>query len=237
MVNVKVRITGEKVALLDSNKHEIRVNGYIDTIYFIAPLYNQTIFPVDKGKETWYTFHGNSLTIISQSEKEIMISGDIISFDGYIDGDEEMRHFRVIPYSILVIDEDFLTDEELGENSESTISELINDRKEEVINNLVNNHAEEMAEQLLKHGIVMTGRNFDEIYLKYFGKLMDKILIIKRYNEQKGKELEERLQRVMSNLFEKREVSELKELENKIFQTQMQISQAITFYLLRKETQ
>ena len=105
----------------------------------------------------------------------------------------------------------------------SDISKLIEEYKEEIFFQLANNHKEEMVEELLKYGILLDNRNLDEIYLKHFGKLMDEISYIKQYYKERGKELEENLERVMDDFFEKREVSELKELENKIDEIQSEI--------------
>jgi len=135
----------------------------------------------------------------------------------------------------------------------SDISKLIEEYKEEIFFQLANNHKEEMVEELLKYGIVLNNRNLDEIYLKHFGKLMDEISYIKQYYKERGKELEENLERVMDDFFEKREVSELKELESKIDEIQSEIryfklnetiagiasiASIMLFYLFRqKETQ
>ena len=119
---------------------------------------------------------------------------------------------------------------------ESDISKLIDEYKEEIVYQLVNKHVEEVVEELLKYGIVLNNREFDEIYLKYFGRLMNEIIAIKKYHEQKGKELEEDLVNVIQNFFEKRDAKKVMEMRNKIYDTQTQIRHAIMSYLLRNET-
>jgi len=103
------------------------------------------------------------------------------------------------------------------------ISEILNEYKEEIFYQLANYHIEELAEELLKYGIVLCNRNLDEVYLKYFDKLFDEISSIKQYYEKEGKELEEMLIKAMDNFFKKHDASELRELENKIYDLQSKI--------------
>jgi hypothetical protein len=103
------------------------------------------------------------------------------------------------------------------------ISEILNEYKEEILYQLVNYHIEELAEELLKYGIVLCNRNLDEVYLKYFDKLFDEISYIKQYYEKEGKELEEMLLKAMDNFFKKHDASELRELEDKIYDLQSKI--------------
>jgi len=103
------------------------------------------------------------------------------------------------------------------------ISEILNEYKEEIFYQLVNYHIEELVEELLKYGIVLCNHNLDEVYLKYFDKLFDEISSIKQYYEKEGKELEEMLIKAMDKFFEKHDASELRELENKIFDLQSKI--------------
>jgi protein subunit release factor A len=103
------------------------------------------------------------------------------------------------------------------------ISEILNEYKEEIFYQLANYHIEELAEELLKYGIVLCNRNLDEVYLKYFDKLFDEISSIKQYYEKEGKELEEMLLNAMDNFFKKHDASELRELENKIYDLQSKI--------------
>ena len=103
------------------------------------------------------------------------------------------------------------------------ISEILNEYKEEIFYQLANYHIEELAEELLKYGIVLCNRNLDEVYLKYFDKLSDEISAIKQYYEKEGKELEEMLIKAMDKFFKKHDASELRELENKIYDLQSKI--------------
>ena len=103
------------------------------------------------------------------------------------------------------------------------ISEILNEYKEEIFYQLANYHIEELAEELLKYGIVLCNHNLDEVYLKYFDKLSDEISDIKQYYEKEGKELEEMLIKAMDNFFKKHDASELRELENKIYDLQSKI--------------
>jgi endonuclease III len=103
------------------------------------------------------------------------------------------------------------------------ISEILNEYKEEIFYQLANYHIEELAEELLKYGIVLCNRNLDEVYLKYFDKLFDEISSIKQYYEKEGKELEEMLIKAMDKFFKKHDASELRELENKIYDLQSKI--------------
>ena len=103
------------------------------------------------------------------------------------------------------------------------ISEILNEYKEEILYQLINYHIEELAEELLKYGIVLCNSNLDEVYLKYFDKLFDEISYIKQYYEKEGKELEEMLLNAMDNFFKKHNASELRELENKIYDLQSKI--------------
>ena len=103
------------------------------------------------------------------------------------------------------------------------ISEILNEYKEEIFYQLANYHIEELAEELLKYGIVLCNRNLDEVYLKYFDKLSDEISDIKQYYEKEGKELEEMLIKAMDKFFKKHDASELRELENKIYDLQSKI--------------
>jgi hypothetical protein len=103
------------------------------------------------------------------------------------------------------------------------ISEILNEYKEEIFYQLVNYHIEELAEELLKYGIVLCNRNLDEVYLKYFDKLFDEILSIKQYYEKEGRELEEMLIKAMDKFFKNHDASELRELENKIYDLQSKI--------------
>lgn len=103
------------------------------------------------------------------------------------------------------------------------ISEILNEYKEEIFYQLANYHIEELAEELLKYGIVLCNRNLDEVYLKYFDKLSDEISAIKQYYEKEGKELEEMLIKAKDKFFNKHDASELRELENKIYDLQSKI--------------
>ena len=103
------------------------------------------------------------------------------------------------------------------------ISEILNEYKEEIFYQLANYHIEELAEELLKYGIVLCNSNLDEVYLKYFDKLFDEISSIKQYYEKEGKELEEMLIKTMDKFFKKHDASELRELENKIYDLQSKI--------------
>ena len=103
------------------------------------------------------------------------------------------------------------------------ISEILNEYKEEIFYQLANYHIEELAEELLKYGIVLCNRNLDEVYLKHFDKLFDEISSIKQYYEKEGKELEEMLIKTMDKFFKKHDASELRELENKIYDLQSKI--------------
>jgi len=103
------------------------------------------------------------------------------------------------------------------------ISEILNEYKEEIIYQLINDHKEELAIELLKYGIILSNRKLDEVYLKYFGKLFDQISSIKQYYEKEGKELEEMTIEAMDKFFKEHDASELRELENKIFDLQTKI--------------
>jgi len=103
------------------------------------------------------------------------------------------------------------------------ISEILNEYKEEIFYQLVNYHIEELAEELLKYGIVLCNRNLDEVYLKHFDKLFNEISTIKQYYEKEGRELEQMLIKAKDKFFEKHDASELRELENKIYDLQSKI--------------
>jgi len=103
------------------------------------------------------------------------------------------------------------------------ISEILNEYKEELFYQLANYHIEELAEELLKYGIVLCNHNLDEVYLKYFDKLFDEISSIKQYYEKEGKELEEMLIQAKDKFFKEHDASELRELENKIYDLQSKI--------------
>jgi len=112
MVDVKARITGQRVELVEHDKHTVTVKGNIDAIYFITPSNVQTIFEVDNENDVQITFNGNSLHISNSlcnkgsyikgsNEDEVIIGGDIISFDGNV-VDDKMRQFLVIPYGVVI---------------------------------------------------------------------------------------------------------------------------------------
>jgi len=106
---------------------------------------------------------------------------------------------------------------------QNDISEILNEYKEEIFYQLANYHIEELAEELLKYGIVLCNHNLDEVYLKHFDKLFDEISSIKQYYEKEGKELEQMLIKAKDKFFEKHDASELRELENKIYDLQSKI--------------
>jgi len=101
MVEVKARIKGKTLKIKSESDRKITVKGRITNIYFITQENVQTIFPVISSGEVEIDFHGVSLGVLRSSEKEVIISGDIVSFNGNINNHNN-GEFLVVPYAVSI---------------------------------------------------------------------------------------------------------------------------------------
>ena len=97
MAEFNVRITGKGIAVRKNNRDVVTVEGNIHRIHFMIPGEDsQMIWELNRGKDIWITFHGRLLCVEDSNENEVIIRGDINSYEGTMWYDDITR-FVVTP--------------------------------------------------------------------------------------------------------------------------------------------
>jgi hypothetical protein len=117
-------VIGTNLVLKQQEKDEITIEGFVDKIFFILQGNNPTVFEVKNKNKVWITFHGNPrynrLSLYVEEflwGNNVKIGGDIISFEGNIENNNEIKKFIIKPRDIDI--------------EESTLEKLIYKLKEE----------------------------------------------------------------------------------------------------------
>jgi len=100
MVELKVRLTGKRIVSEEHDGNKVTVEGNIHRIYFMTPAEDsQMICELNRENDVWITFRGRLLCVKSSQENEVIIWGDIDSFEGTME-DDSIRKYDVTPNGI-----------------------------------------------------------------------------------------------------------------------------------------
>ena len=106
MMEIDVGIEGRNLVIKNKERDEVTIKGYIDKIYFLTLEGEQVIFEVKNKNEVWVTFYGNprysrlSVLVEKYNENKVVIGGDIITFVGNVENDNEIKKYAIIPSGI-----------------------------------------------------------------------------------------------------------------------------------------
>ena len=107
-MEVDVCIEGRNLVIKEQDSDKITIKGYIDKIYFEALEGDQVIFEVKNKDEVWVTFYGNqryrrlSVLVEKYDEDKIVIGGDIITFMGNLEDNNEIKKYAIMPSGIYI---------------------------------------------------------------------------------------------------------------------------------------
>jgi len=98
MAEFNVRITGKNINVTKNKRDVVTVKGDIHRIYFMRPGEDsQLTCEFNRGKDIWISFRGRLLYVENSNKNEVMIRGDIYSYEGDMWRDDDITSFVVTP--------------------------------------------------------------------------------------------------------------------------------------------